>query len=257
MHVIALLTDFGLKDGFVGAMKGVIKSINPTVEIVDITHEIEPFDIFQGALTLYSVYRYFPPYTIFVAVVDPGVGTKREPIIVETEKYIFVLPNNGLISFVQKYDNIRRVILIENSRFMLNRISETFHGRDIFAPVASFISRGVPLNLFGKEKSPDSLVKIPIPEPKVYNDKIEGEIISFDRFGNAITNIKDLPEHFTVIFRDYKIADLKSNFLEGEKDKPNLIVGSTGFLEIFLPQDSFKNRFNAKRGEKVIVKEEE
>ncbi len=255
MNIIALLTDFGTGDGFVGAMKGVIKSINPYVDIVDISHNIEPFNIFQASLVLYSVYKYYPPYTVFIVVVDPGVGTEREPIIVKTTKYIFVLPNNGLLSFVEKEEKIEDIFKIENERFLLKRVSETFHGRDIFSPVAAYISRGVPLDSFGSRLGSDKLIRIEIPEKKIIDGKIIGSIIGFDRFGNAITNIDRVPPKFTATYRNYRINKINKNFLEGDKDKPNLIVGSTGFLEVFLPKSSFKDKFKAEVGEEIVIEE--
>ena len=258
MNIIALLTDFGYKDGFVGAMKGVIKTINPSVEVIDISHDISPFSILEASLILYSTYKYFPKNTIFVCVVDPGVGTNRKPLIVHTENYFFVLPDNGLITLVLKEEKVRSIYEITNRQFMLRRISQTFHGRDIFAPVSAYISVGVPLNLFGKKISIKEIKLLNFPEPKVKNGEIVGEILYFDRFGNAITNIpyKYLPENFIISFRNFKINKLSQNFLEGEKNQPNAIIGSTGLLELFLPEENFKEKFLAKKGEKIIIQEE-
>ncbi len=258
MHTIALLTDFGYKDGFVGAMKGVIKSINPSVDIIDISHEITPFNILEASLVLYSVYRYFPGYTIFVVVVDPGVGTSRNPVVIKTENYFFVLPDNGLITPILKEEQIKQVIKITNQNLMLKRVSETFHGRDIFAPVSAYISRGVPLDFIGENIEPESLKKFYFPEPVKKGKQIIGEIISFDRFGNAITNIRyeNLPEKFKIYFRNFAISNLSKNFQEGNKEKPNIIIGSTGFLELFLPEDSFREKYSVKTGEQIIVTEE-
>ncbi|NPA53116.1 MAG: SAM-dependent chlorinase/fluorinase, partial [Aquificae bacterium] len=130
--IIALLTDFGNKDGFVGTVKGVIKSINPEAEIIDISHEIDSFDILEASLVLNASYKYFPQKTIFVCVVDPGVGTERKSIIVETEKYIFVSPDNGLLSLPLKKERIQKIIEITNNKYQLSRDNETFHGRDIY-----------------------------------------------------------------------------------------------------------------------------
>jgi len=258
MNTIALLTDFGYKDGFVGAMKGVIKNINPSVEIVDISHEISPFNIMEASLVLFATYKYFPKYTIFCTVVDPGVGTSRNPIIVQTENYFFVLPDNGLITLVLKEEKIKHVYKITNERFMLKSISQTFHGRDIFAPVCAYISRGTPLESFGLKLKPSSLTKIDFPQPKKKNKSIIGEIIYFDRFGNATTNLKyeNLPKKFKLLFRDFEITNLSKNFKEGKKDIPNLIVGSTGFLELFLPEKNLQETFLVSTGEPIILMEE-
>ena len=258
MNLIALLTDFGTKDGFVGSMKGVIKTINPTVDIVDITHEISSFSILEGALVLYSTYKYFPKHSIFVCVVDPGVGTERKAIVVKTLNYFFILPDNGLITLVSREENIQDVFLIENERFLLKRVSETFHGRDIFSPVAAYISRGIELSLLGKRIDKEELTYIDIPEPQIKENKIIGEILTFDKFGNAITNIRNIfPNRVRIKFRDKTINGVVRNFMEGEKDKPNAIIGSTGFLELFLPMGNFKEKFRAKSGEKVEIEWEE
>ena len=223
MNLIALLTDFGTKDGFVGSMKGVIKTINPTVDIVDITHEISSFSILEGALVLYSTYKYFPKHSIFVCVVDPGVGTERKAIVVKTLNYFFILPDNGLITLVSREENIQDVFLIE-------------------------------LSLLGKRIDKEELTYIDIPEPQIKENKIIGEILTFDKFGNAITNIRNIfPNRVRIKFRDKTINGVVRNFMEGEKDKPNAIIGSTGFLELFLPMGNFKEKFRAKSGEKVKI----
>ena len=244
MSIIALLTDFGLKDGFVGSMKGVILSINPEAKIVDISHEIESFSIIEGSIVLNATYRYFPKGTIFVSVVDPGVGTERKFIIVKTKDYFFVCPDNGLLTLVLKKEKIKKIIEIKNKEFFLESDTNTFHGRDIFAPIAAYLSKGIKPEKFG-----DGIKNIKtndIFEPKVLDGRIIGKIIKFDKFGNAITNIGKLPERFEIIYKDYRITKVCRNFLEGEKDKPNLIKGSFGFYELFLIMDSFKDRFNAR-----------
>lgn len=248
---IALLTDFGNKDGFVGAVKAVILSINPDVNIVDISHEIEPFDILEGSLILKATYNYFPKGTIFVSVVDPGVGTNRKKIIVETEDYLFIAPDNGLLTLPLEKQNIKKIISIENLEYFLKSITNTFHGRDIFAPVAGHISLGKSLEVFGTPL-PD-YKKLHDINPIEKSDRIIGKIIKFDRFGNAITNIDKLPKNFKVLFREYEIKNICSNFMEGKKDMPNLIFGSFGYYELFIPEASLKDTLNARVGEQVEV----
>ncbi len=257
MFQIALLTDFGYKDGFVGSMKGVIQRIHPSVPIIDLSHEIQSFDILEASLVLNASFSYFPRDTIFICVVDPGVGTEREAIIVQTEKYFFVAPNNGVLTLPLKTQEIKKVVKIENPQFYIETDTQTFHGRDIFAPAGAYLSKGVPIENFGNPLPLEKLVFIDFPEPEIQNDLIIGEILRFDKFGNALTNIKNLPEKFKAFVKNYEISKVSKNFLEGEKDKPNLIKGSFGFYEIFVPQGSAEDRFKLEKGEKIRIKVEE
>ncbi|EDP74097.1 SAM-dependent chlorinase/fluorinase [Hydrogenivirga sp. 128-5-R1-1] len=250
--LIALLTDFGLKDGFVGTVKGVIKSINPLVDIIDISHDINSFDILEGALILRASYRYFPKYTIFTVVVDPGVGSSRNAIIVKTENYVFVAPDNGILSLVLKEEKIEKIIKIENENFLLPRDNNTFHGRDIFAPVSANISKGVPLEEFGTPLK--NIKKINFPEAEYKKNVIEGQIIKFDKFGNAITNIESISGFKEGYVSDNKIDGIVNSFLEGDEGKLYLIKGSFGYYELSTPLSSAKDMFNLKKGDKVIIK---
>ncbi|MCX7739217.1 MAG: SAM-dependent chlorinase/fluorinase [Hydrogenothermaceae bacterium] len=250
-QVVALLTDFGTKDGFVGAVKGVMLSINPNITIVDISHEIEPFDILEASLILKSTYRYFPTGTVFLSVVDPGVGTDRKAIIVKTSKYIFVSPDNGLLTLPLKEEMIESIISITNRDYFLKTDTNTFHGRDIFAPVVGYISKGEPLHNFGKELQ--HIVKIENLEPKKEEDRIIGKVLKFDRFGNAVTNLESLPSKFKVRFKGFEIDTLCNNFLEGKEERPNLIKGSFGFYELFIPRGSLRETLKVQVGEQVEV----
>ncbi|WP_457642406.1 SAM hydrolase/SAM-dependent halogenase family protein [Persephonella sp.] len=252
MNVIALLTDFGTKDGFVGAVKGVISTINPSVNIIDISHEVSSFDILEGSIILSSVYKYFPEGTIFVTVIDPGVGTERKPVVVQTERYFFVAPDNGVLTLPLKEQKIKKIVEIKNRGLLLPRDSETFHGRDIFAPVAAYISRGVPLGMIGDEIK--DLKKVDFPEPVIKDKFMEGEIIKFDKFGNGITNIKEIPPYDEIYIKDITIKKIVKSFLEGEKNSLNMIKGSFGFYEIFVPEESAKDRYSLKKGEKIKIK---
>ncbi|RMD47727.1 MAG: hypothetical protein D6834_00245 [Aquificota bacterium] len=249
--IIALLTDFGLSDGFVGSVKGVIKTINPSADIIDISHNVNSFDILEGALILKASYSYFPKGTIFTVVVDPGVGSKRDAIIVKTKDYFFVAPDNGILSLALKNEKIEKIINIQNEKFFLPRDNNTFHGRDIFAPVSAYISKGVPVELFGKEKN--EILKIDIPRPEIKNGKIYGKIIKFDKFGNGITNIEDIPSFKTGEVKGIKIEKLANSFLEGEKEKLNIIKGSFGFYELFVPLGSAKEIFKLKKEVEVVI----
>jgi S-adenosylmethionine hydrolase len=250
--IIALLTDFGVRDYFVGAMKGAILSINPGAKIIDITHEIPPQDIKTAAFTLQACCTDFPAETIFVAVVDPGVGSNRKAILVETEKYFFIAPDNGLLSFV--FDERASVFELTNEKFFRQTLSRTFHGRDVFAPVAAHLSNGVRPNKFGRE-TPD-FIHFETPAPRrISAEKIEAEIIHVDRFGNLITNLKteDLPEKFSVEIGGRKIDKLRNFYAEAERDELFMIAGSAGFLEIAAAQNSASKLLNTTGGARVLI----
>jgi len=251
--VITLTTDFGTEDAYVGTMKGVILGINPDVKIVDICHTIKPQNIFQAAFLLDTVYRYFPAGTIHMIVVDPGVGTERKAVILKTSETFFVAPDNGVLSYVlDTRDNIYpagelKTVAISNPRFWLSPVSTTFHGRDIFAPVAAYLSLGTSLHEFG-EPIP-SLVSFPIPKPQhEANSSLTGQIVHIDRFGNLITNIiaADLPEEEILIdISSHHIEGLSSTYADG--GELLALIGSSGRLEI-----ATKNR-NAAESRNVSV----
>ena len=253
--MIVLLTDFGINDYFVGAMKGAILSINKRANIIDITHQIPPQDIRSGSFTLRACYQDFPKKTIFVAVVDPGVGSHRKAILCETEDYYFIAPDNGLLSFIFDKTMDLRVYEIENEKFFKHPVSRTFHGRDIFAPVAAHLSNGVKANEFGNETRDFVCFEENKPR-KVSDEETEAEIIHIDRFGNLITNLTqiDLPEKFTLKINGKKIEKMQNFFAEAEKGELFMILGSAGFLEIVAFQDSAARLLEVKRGERVILK---
>lgn len=186
MKIIALLTDFGYKDNFVGIMKGVILGINPQVNLVDISHGVKPQSIFEAYFLLKNSYKFFPKGTIFVAVVDPGVGSKRKSILIETNDYFFIGPDNGIFSFLESHE-IKNIVHLTNKEYFLKPVSSTFHGRDIFAPAAGFLSKGVSPEELGTLIK--SIKRVEIPKPRIEKDKLVGEIIYIDGFGNLISNI--------------------------------------------------------------------
>ncbi|WP_457600224.1 SAM hydrolase/SAM-dependent halogenase family protein [Hydrogenivirga sp.] len=248
--VVALLTDFGTRDGFVGVVKGVILSINPGVSVVDISHEVEPFGILEGALLLRAHYRYFPPGTVFVAVVDPGVGSERKPIALRAGEYFFVGPDNGIFDLVvREFKRPPSAVVLEDEKYQLPRVNNTFHGRDIFAPAAAYISKGVPLKEFGREI--DYKPKLNFPEVRKEGKKFAGKIIHFDRFGNAITNVP-CGNYSHGEFRGEKLRVVPF-FQAGERGKLNLICGSFGFMELFIPMASAREELNLKLGEEVSL----
>jgi len=186
--IITLTTDFNVKDHYVGAMKGAILSANPSALPVDISHSIRAGDIFQGAFVMKEACGVFPTGTVHLGVVDPGVGGPRRAIIVETERFLFVGPDNGLLSLASGGEGIKRIIEITNKKFFRAEVSATFHGRDIFGPVAGHLSRGVAPAEFGPETRDMDMISIPA--PSFEEDGINGEVIHIDTYGNVITNIR-------------------------------------------------------------------
>lgn len=251
---IALLTDFGTKDYFVGAMKGVVLSINPDAQIVDITHDIEPQNIRSAGFTLANCYRDFPQKTIFVSVVDPGVGSDRRAVVVETKSYYFVAPDNGLLSFVLANETDFRAFELTNPNYFRPNVSQTFHGRDIFAPVAAWLSTGIDIKEFGREVS--DIIRFEISSPnRISDNEIEAEIIYIDHFGNVITNLKsnDLTERFTVEINNQKIETHQTNYAQAKANELFTIWGSAEYLEIVAYQNSASNILKAEIGDKIIV----
>lgn len=233
MKLITLTTDFGSKDWFVGTMKGVILQIAPTASIIDLTHGISCGDIRAGAFALAASYRYFPSGTIHVGVVDPGVGGKRAGLIIETENGCFVGPDNGLFSYVLRGEKLKSVRQIQNPRYQLSNVSQTFHGRDVFAPVAAHISRGVPLSQFGARIH--DFEQLDWPELKTLKTGLRGEVVYIDHFGNGITNITTsavLSSGAQKVRVAQKLISIQSSYDAVKGKKPFAIVGSCGLLEI-------------------------
>lgn len=249
---IALLTDFGTKDYFVGAMKGVILSINSEAKIIDITHEIKPQNILSAGFVLASCYQNFPQKTIFVSVIDPGVGSERRAILVETENYCFIAPDNGLLSLVLGNQSNYQVFELTNPQFFNHPVSNTFHGRDIFAPVAAWLSKGIEPNEFGAEIKDFIVNKSLIPE-KISDKEIEGQIIYIDKFGNLVTNLRkeNISENFILEVNGKLISKHQNFYAEAEISELFTIFGSAGYLEIVSYFNSAENLLNVKIGEKV------
>jgi S-adenosylmethionine hydrolase len=188
--VIALLTDFGLQDSYVGVMKGVIIRSVPDAKVIDITHAIRPQDILHGAYTLSISVPYFPRRTIFCCVVDPGVGSDRYPIAVKAGQWVFVAPDNGLLSLVFQQYRPAEVVILNNPVFHLNAVSSTFHGRDIFARVAGHLAKGKPMSDMGDALDPSALRWLEVPVPHRIDNKVEGNVLHIDHFGNIITSLR-------------------------------------------------------------------
>jgi S-adenosyl-L-methionine hydrolase (adenosine-forming) len=253
LQIITLLTDFGLKDPYVGIMKGVILSINPEAAIVDITHNVSPQDIREGAFLMKEYYPYFKSGTIHLAVIDPTVGGKRRPITFSKDEHFFVGPDNGMFSHI--IDANTEIYEIKNRDFMLKHISSTFHGRDIFAPTAAYLASGMHPSAFGpKVKNPVYLTDI---FPDIINGVLTGEVVMFDRFGNAITNID------FEIFSDFtnknsfkiRIGNINFSSLNKSYYEQNLtcLINSSGYIEFGCYMGSFARETGIKKKDIVRV----
>jgi len=259
--IITLTTDFGLNDHFVGVIKGVILGINPDVEIVDLCHQVSAYDIFDGAFMLAQSYRFFPPDTIHVVIVDPGVGTARRPILARTIECKFVAPDNGVLSLVYEREENIEVRHITADHYFLNPVSNTFHGRDVFAPVAGWLSKWVEADKFGEPIT--DYVKFTAPKPKrVSEGFVKGVILRVDRFGNLVTNItaEDVPEIFSpappackIIVGNLEITNLNLAYTPGKPNEVFAVVGSSGFLEMATSRGSAAKILNVGRGAEVGV----
>lgn len=244
MRTITFLSDFGEDDWFVAAVKGEILKIDPNIDIIDITHKIEPHDIKSAAFILKSVCGNFPPGTVHLVVVDPGVGSKRKPIIIEAEKYSFVGPDNGVFSYI--YDRLTKAYAID----VKGKISATFHGRDIFAPVAARIAIGKLPSDFGSEIH--DLHRFEFPEVTKRANRLHGEILYIDHFGNLITNIPNTIDIETLNISGKEVA-LKNFYGEGVEGQIICIKGSGGYYEIACYKGDAKRFLNAAIGEKIVV----
>lgn len=252
--VITLLSDFGVRDHFVGCLKGVILGINPHVDLMDVTHEIPSHDILSGAITLNAYYNYFPTGTIHLAIVDPGVGTRRRPILVATEHHYFVAPDNGLLSFVYEAEAACRVIHITEDHFFRKPISTTFHGRDLFAPVAAWLSRGIELSKFGPEIS--DYVRLSTPKVRsITPNMLQGVVLAVDKFGNIMTNFTEKeihPSQFAkFLIAGEEVSALRDAYSGGDPGEFFAIKGSSGFYEIALTRDAAATVLGATRGTEV------
>jgi S-adenosylmethionine hydrolase len=256
--IITLLTDFGLKDPYVASMKGVILSINPQCTLVDITHQVSPYDIKEGAFILAQAYSTFPKGTIHLSVVDPGVGSPRKPILFVTKNYFFMGPDNGLFTFALKKENLKKVIALGKMEFFLPEVSPTFHGRDLFAPVAAHLSFGIAPESFGRVIK--SWNEISFPEPVLRQEKLIGEVVHIDTFGNLVCNIdyKNLLKFsksrpFVIKIGKRTMRGLKKGYWEGRKDEPMALIGSGGFLEISVREGNAQRLLKAKKGDPIKI----
>ena len=263
--VITLLTDFGLQDEYVGVMKGVILSINPMVNLVDITHNIIRHDIKQAALIVNASFRYFPKGSIHLIVVDPGVGGKRKVLCLQHEGHFFVAPDNGVLTMVIQDGKMEKICAITNRRYFLKPVSDTFHGRDIFAPTAAHLSKGVDMLRLGEEIPLSDITGLDVPVPFVSaTDELVGTVISIDHFGDLVTNISlatferfmDDARSKKVMIRlgRSKIQGVSKSYDSVKIGSPVAIFGSRNLLEISLNQGDARTYFKARIGQTVRVK---
>lgn len=259
LKLITLTTDFGTQDAYAGSLHGVILNIEPQAQIVAIAHQVPPYDIAWGAFVIGTSFHYFPRGTIHIGVVDPGVGGERLPILIQTENYFFVGPDNGLFSLVAQRDPVRAVYHLKNEKYFRPEPSHTFHGRDIFAPVAAHLAAGVAPERFGpKIKGFSELAGFAL---KLNKAGLEGRVIHIDQFGNAITNITR--QHFAqcvghgameIIVGRKRLGRLVKTYSAVPVGRELALFGSHGLLELACYQASLAKKWRLKRGQKVVVK---
>lgn len=258
-RLVTLTTDFGVSDHFVGAMKGVIMKLNPQAQIIDICNQVNSFDILDGALTISQAYSWFPSDTLHVVVIDPGVGTNRRPLLVTTEKHMFLAPDNGVLSLVYEREERLSVRHVTSEHYFLQPLSQTFHGRDIFAACAGWLSKGVDAHKFGEEIT--DFARFAAPKPKTVSPQlIKGVVLKSDKFGNLITNFtaKEVPQlyeanppAFKFVVGNKEITTLRTAYAQGMHNEVFAIVGSMGFIELCSNRVPAKVLLGADRGTEV------
>jgi S-adenosylmethionine hydrolase len=257
--IITLTTDFGASDHLVGAMKGVILNINPAARIVDINHNVVPFDLLDGALSLGNAYKYFPSRTIHVIIVDPGVGTDRRPILVSGEKHFFVAPDNGVLSVIYEREPCT-VRHITAEHYFLNPVSPTFHGRDIFAPTAAWLSKAFQTEAFGEVVT--DFVRFTLPKAKADGQAVKGVVLRVDAFGNLMTNLTveevpidvlDVGGPIKLTVNGKPVLRYAQTFAEGNPGEPIAVLGSAGYVEIAVNRGNAARTLGANRGAEVTL----
>lgn len=255
--IITLLTDFGTRDIYVGVMKGVIKDIAPDADLIDLTHDIPAQDIAAGAFALKSACRYFPAGTIHLAVVDPGVGSARRPIAAQIGSCFYVCPDNGLLSYVLAEDTLREAVTLNHTQYHRPTVSRTFHGRDIFAPVAAHLSLGAQIGALGTPLH--TLTTFPLLQPSVSRDTITCHVIHIDVFGNVLTDLtediydtwKAAVERITIDGRD--IPGPLTSYSDVSHGAPLTLFSSAGHLEIAVRDGSAREMFGLQHGDAITV----
>lgn len=256
--IVTLTTDFGTTEPFAGTMKGVILSVNPDVDIVDISHDVRSHDILDGAFTIVQAYSYFPRNTLHVVIVDPGVGTQRRPILVRIDHCAFLCPDNGVLSLVMAREE-HTVYHVTSTHYFLSPVSNTFHARDVFAPIAAWYARGVDLPKFGDPIT--DYVRFNPPRPKVVNEKMmKGMVLKVDKFGNVITNFtaEDVPQlfqpnpaPFKIIAGKAEITRLNTAYAQSNPGEVFAILGSSGYLELATNRGPAARLIGVDRGNEI------
>jgi len=258
--LLTLTTDFGMEDGNVGVMKGVILGINPRAAIIDLSHDIPPQGIADAAYVMRRAYQFFPQGTIHVVVVDPGVGTDRRPIAVQSKRALFVAPDNGVLSYVlhhlQETGDHPQAVHLNNAAYWLPDVSHVFHGRDIFAPVAGHLSLGVPIDNLGPRI--DDLLALPAPYLMRQAGRVAGQVMHVDHFGNLLTNISrsdlvPLGQTITTRVGEARISGLCTTFGDGHNGEPIAYVDSSGHLAIAVVNGNAQELLHSREGERVEV----
>lgn len=257
--IVTLTTDFGHSDHYVGVLKGVILNINPDVQIMDLCHDLRPYDVMDGAFAIAQAYHYFPPRTVHLVVVDPGVGGSRRPILVSAGNFHFVAPDNGVLSLLYVREETVTVRHITASRYFLEPVSQTFHARDIFGPVAAWVSRQVEPEKFGDPV--DDFVRFQFPQPKKVNHRLlKGIVLRTDRFGTLTTNLTpdDVPElfgetppAFRLVVGKKEVTRLAASYEQEEPGEVFAILGSSGYLEISVNRGDAAAAVGVGRGAEV------
>ncbi|MDQ5986027.1 MAG: Adenosyl-chloride synthase [Syntrophus sp. SKADARSKE-3] len=254
--IVTLTTDFGTIDPFAGQMKGAILFVHPQAVIIDITHQITAHDILEGSFVLASSFSYFPAGTIHVAVVDPGVGSSRRGIAVQSGGHVFVGPDNGIFSGIFSQLGMERAVHITNQQYTRTMTGVTFHGRDIFAPVAAWLARGIDMTVLGPVV--EDLVRLESIKPEIFGNRISGQVVYVDTFGNAITNIgKNLSDDVNKIVSDIRIkkrrVTMASHYEAATGKTLNALFNSSGHLEIFVNKGRAADLYGIRRGDKVSI----
>ncbi len=261
MAIITLTTDFGWSDYYVGAMKGIIYQISPSSTVVDITHEIPPCNVLAGALVLREIWRAFPPRTIHVGVIDPGVGTDRPIILAKYANQFFLVPDNGCITMIHQMYQPEQVNLVTNENLFCRPVLPTFHARDIFAPVAAHLAKGLDADMVGPRTEMLRMLELPRPKDSE-RGTLQGRVIHVDRFGNLVSNIDPewLNRHtargggVNVRLGDLEIGPIRKTFADVPVGKPVAYIGSAGLLEIAINQGRADQTFHAGLDSEIEVR---
>ena len=261
--IITITTDFGSDNWFVGTMKGVIKGINPGAEIIDVCHNVRRFNIREAAFTLLNAYSYFPKGTVHLVVVDPGVGSQRLGIAVKTANYFFVAPDNGALSYVMEREKSVEAVSLENPRYMLEDVSKTFHGRDVFSPAAAHLSLDVEIKEFGPEVKKPVMLEKSTPGQLGPHEMV-GHIIYIDHFGNCITDVNhrhlkelnrdEIPKRVKIKIRNKQIRRISNTYSDGKEGELICLFGSSGYLELSINKGNANQNYNLEEGGEFILK---